>query len=360
VNNREDVLSVIQAHASRAMSFEGFLESLKTDHHGIPCWSLQAIVNSYRVVPHKIETDTDSTLDSNPNPNSNPDSYPNSNLNNNAHKNDSYNNDSNNNDSNTNKEGAKRCQIRVYVAYCATHLYMYDTYEARMPSWDVDPDDILIPNLDPNPDPDPDSNPNPTTFEDIDQERDEEEEKKEKDIVEEIEEEERKVMTLVEFEEYCCNNGNARPYNQDRNKTFTERFIFDEFKELLSAKEIIRNCVKEAMVALRIAILHKINSDPELNSDSNPIGKEMAIAGIDLMIDVPIGYDSNVRSKSVLTAYILEINNNPAMPGENKRMSVSYKEHLITFVKNLLLLGVCEDNSITSSRLSQLGFELVW
>ena len=199
---------------------------------------------------------------------------------------------------------------------------------------------------------------------------------------------------MEEFEEYCCSSSGARPYNKDRNKSVTDRFIVDELNELLCAKDIIGKTVCEAMKALRIPILQHLensigsiissdhgentniskddsenngtneskndseNSSSSSNKSTNT-HQEMAIAGIDLMLE--ISTENNEKNSSqertpVLTASILEINNNPAMAGESKTMSVKYKEHLITFAKNILLLGL--DNEECNSE--HYNFELLW
>jgi D-alanine-D-alanine ligase-like ATP-grasp enzyme len=67
---------------------------------------------------------------------------------------------------------------------------------------------------------------------------------------------------------------------------------------------------------------------------------QVAIAGVDLLLD------------SDLKATIVEINNNPAMPGESKNMSSRYKQHLIDFVGDIFQLGV--------GRVSETKFDLLW
>ena len=60
VYSESDVLAIIKAHADRAKTFPGFLDSLSRDHGNVPSWSLQSVVNSYRTlgesnsgVPHR-------------------------------------------------------------------------------------------------------------------------------------------------------------------------------------------------------------------------------------------------------------------------------------------------------------------
>jgi hypothetical protein len=346
VYSESDVLAIMKAHADRAKTFPGFLDSLRRDHGNVPSWSLQSVVNSYRTlgesngaVPyHCTDGSTKKT-----------------------------------------EIAQKRCQIRVYVVCRDSHLYMYDTYEARIPSWDIDLDKEL--------------SSNPT-----------DEAVWANNGVQEIGEEE--PMTVDEFESYCCAGCQGRPYNKDRNKYVTERFIFDELDDIVFAKEVVGNCVREAMIALQKPISAQmapakkqintfniqININPavdheiddvklrnqeshedhnknhstleqtSLNDDDNGFKNrvEMAIAGIDLMLEIfeEKGDDEGAITRGPhgprLSAYILEINNNPAMPGESKKMSVKYKQHLSTFVKRSILLGLGETNT------EKLGFEHIW
>lgn len=346
VYSESDVLAIIKAHAFRAKTFPGFLDSLRRDHGNVPCWSLQSVVNSCRTFGRSNNGVPDDGTD----------------------------------DSMMSSEIAqKRCQIRVYVVCRDRHLYMYDTYEARIPSWDIDLDEQL--------------NQHPTV-----------EAAGGSDILQDINEEE--PMTVDEFELYCCAGSHGRPYNKDRNKYITERFIFEELDDLLIAKEVVGNCVRQAMVALQQPILaqittetneinlvsKQIDSNTVVDSDSdysasrnqdfhedskkshhteeqiyhnneNDFSKnraEMAIAGIDLMVEIfddkeDIEADVTLPLKGPrLSAYILEINNNPAMPGENKKMSMKYRQHLSTFVKHTIQLGL---GGIDAEK---LGFECIW
>jgi hypothetical protein len=342
VYSERDVLAIIKAHAGRAKTFPGFLDSLKRDHGNIPSWSLQSVVNSYRIIGNSNGVVHDhGTIDS----------------------------------TKKAEPAQKRCQIRVYVVCRGRHLYMYDTYEARIPSWDIDLDKQL--------------DKNPT-----------DEAEGTNDRVQDSSEEE--PMTIDEFELYCCAGSHGRPYNKDRNKYITERFIFEELDDLIFAKEVVGNCVREAMIVLQKPILAQMSSgtkeineiygDPVVKNDSDDVAlrnkelhgvheknqptleqiyqndennnsenrAEMAIAGIDLMLEIfedeeDDHVDTTTRPRGPrLSAYILEINNNPAMPGENKKMSTKYRQHLVTFVKHTLQLGLGETNT------EKLGFEHIW
>ena len=194
---------------------------------------------------------------------------------------------------------------------------------------------------------------------------------------------EEKTMTVEEFETYCCSGGNARPYNQDRNKSITERFIFDELPELEFAKDTVGNCVRDAMKALKFPILHQINSNCQATDStrpqnfpagekstlsdgipgtcsSNPSTSEVAICGIDLMLEIIesdfIAENGELfqSSKPQFNAFILEVNNNPAMAANGKLMSLKYRDHLIQFVKHTLLLGLDESTPCNHN------FEYLW
>ena len=392
VYNKHDVLSVIKAHADRAKSFAGFLDLLQRDHGGhIPCWSLQSLVNSHRVDvgEHPLQNESSAITSKIT-----------------ITEQDESDSKENNNDYSKNKnKNKKRCQIRVYVVCRGMHLYMYHTYEARMPSWDVDLDEELIPNEEKN----KNKNEHSTTTKSAQLEK--KNVLSDTDEIVEKEEVEEKTMTVEEFEEYCCSDSGARPYNLERNKSVTERYVFDELSDLTHAKDVVGNCVREAMLALKNPIQQQINPNlnfinsvwqqiygtPQPDAESENVhnnneissllnfddiyrnseqnaggidGKiEMAIAGIDLMLEVMDENDSDNENENKnstglkngnsintpqLNAYILEINNNPAMAGENKKMSVRYKNHLRLFVKNILLLGLGEQNN------EELGFESIW
>ena len=58
----------------------------------------------------------------------------------------------------------------------------------------------------------------------------------------------------------------------------------------------------------------------------------MAFLGIDLVVEKIA--DGTFRS------YIVEVNNNPAMAPEAKKMSSKYKTHLIEFVESVIKLGL--------------------
>jgi hypothetical protein len=272
VTEKHHALSIVQAHATRAQQFDGFLEGLRRDHDGmVPSWSLQALVQPRRL-----------------------------------------------------SSGRRRCQVRAYVVVCerpgcGVQLYCYRDLEVRMPSWDIDLDATInapavsAPVL-------------PET-----------EGKLQQDFIT------GQTLSVAEFEEYCCANGVGRPYNKDRNKTETDRLMLDEVPELVPLKGALTANVREAMVALQPAIMNYCSS-PGIDNKSRT---QMAIAGLDLLVD-----ESG-------QAYLIEINNNPAMPQATKKMSPLYRSHLITMAGNMIKLGLVygvgqEDDA------SFLGFERLW
>jgi hypothetical protein len=370
VYDQNDVLSIIKAHADRAKTFDGFMDSLRRDHNGnIPCWSLQSLLKSYRVVG-ECSVSQENQLSSSHNTVKDALKYPSRSL-------------------------TKRCQIRVYVVSCGLHLYMYDTYEARLPSWNIDLEGVLTAAS-----PTQGVSLNTTTTTTTSQSNERMTQEVISDTQESLDslgESAEETMTVDEFETYCCSGGNARPYNQDRNKSITERFIFEELPDLEFAKETVGNCVRDAMKALHVPILHQMNANSQVanpsevgvihGSDSGRLQNltsiekftlsdklqdgcisnlddksptEMAICGIDIMLESVendfIGEEEKFSksSKPEFRAFILEVNNNPAMASNGKLMSIKYRKHLIQFVKNSLLLGLGESN------ISDLNFEYLW
>jgi hypothetical protein len=223
--------------------------------------------------------------------------------------------------------GNQRCQLRAYVITMNKNLYVYKDVEVRMPSWgEVDLDEVL------------------SQAEGSAHERD-------------------RTManpggaTVEAFEEECTAQGNAIPYNQGRNKAETNRLMLEEVPEILYMKAAILYCVREAMAALQptiTACFEKGQAKDKESSSSSCSGsgdefdiQEMAIAGIDLMLDVEDSADEQAQhgegdifEKPKLIPRIVELNNNPAMPAPTKQMSDAYRNHLVDLVQNIVQLGV--------------------
>jgi hypothetical protein len=119
-------------------------------------------------------------------------------------------------------------------------------------------------------------------------------------------------------------------------------------------KDEIFNVMREALIALQPSITATINS----NNDNSAKYNEglitnhcnMAVAGVDIILhDISSSLDFNNHdvnssdeeiSRPKLVPKILELNNNPAMPSVDKKMSDMYKRHLVSFVGNLISLGL--------------------
>lgn len=269
VSSKADVLSIIKAHFAKAEASPGFFDSLRQDHRGcIPAWSLQAVIPSVLL--------------------------------------------SNN----------RKCQVRAYVVYCNSELFLYSDYEVRQPMW-VKPEDAAG------------------------------------DVEESIESQEVISPTLQADLDFCskCADG-ARPYNLRRSKTHTERMMITEVDGMLgeeSTKDKITDVMLTAFRALKPKILtesiHPLQADRDIlqPKSSSPMSStssesfpgclqneeyqqnvsEMAIIGVDLIIEA-----------GTMQPYIVEVNNNPAMPAPNKTMTVLYRQHLVEFVASLISLGV--------------------
>ena len=227
VDSPDQVSAIAKAHAEKANSTPGFVDSLMTSYGRIPSWSLQSIIKSKRT------------------------------------------------------RGGHKFQIRAYVAARDEHLYLYPNFEVRVPSW---AEDTSI------------SQP---------------------------------VSEALDFDMKMADTCGARPYNHSRVKAKTGRFMLSEIEELrgigLEAK--VTDLIMKAMLRLQplIEAQRSKGTFPEVGGLQLC---QMAVAGIDVMLseeEVP---------------YIVELNNNPAMPGEDKRMSEDYRRHLVTFVQSLILHGL--------------------
>lgn len=125
-------------------------------------------------------------------------------------------------------------------------------------------------------------------------------------------------------EEAFCAGSTARPYNHGRLKANTERILIDEIAELKAGQEALSECTFKAFRALRPDIESRMEEIVNLDSTSC----RLAVAGVDLLLT------------SDYKAYIVEINNNPAMPGETKKMSRAYRKHLKDLVSDIVKLGL--------------------
>jgi hypothetical protein len=61
-------------------------------------------------------------------------------------------------------------------------------------------------------------------------------------------------LSVDDFDEVCCAGTSARPYNKDRNKSVTRRFVLEEVEQLRGEHEAIAQCVRQAMLALEVRL----------------------------------------------------------------------------------------------------------
>lgn len=167
----------------------------------------------------------------------------------------------------------RKTQVRVYVVICDKVCYIYNQFEVRIPLWNKS-----------------------------------------------------KEQFSTGIEDDIINDNDAVPYNQNRDKIATERFLIEEIEELKDSKECIFGTVFKAMQHLNQDLIQFTDDSSSFN-DHYCIG----IAAIDLVLE-------NHETKQ--SAYILEFNNNPAMPSVNKQMSLKYKQHLFEFVRGLVMLSI--------------------
>ena len=272
VTSKADVLSIIKAHRKKAESTDGFLDALRDDHRGaIPSWSLQ------KIIPSVV-------------------------LRNN-----------------------RKCQVRAYIIYCDSELYLYSDYEVRQPMW------IKLDNGSEG------VGGNASSTDKV-------------------------APTLQADLNFCtdCKDG-AKPYNYRRSKTHTERMMISEADGMLGTQatyDKITHVMLSAFRALKPKILSEslhpdeadrrifqsqTESNTQVNSACNSESfpdclkttpykqkiAELAIIGADLIIE-----------QETMQPYIVEINNNPAMPAPTKTMTDLYRDHLMKFVASVIAVGI--------------------
>ena len=206
----------------------------------------------------------------------------------------------------------RRSQFRVYCVYSQLPkkaVYIYNQVEVRLPEWNIDLDSLL-------------------------------------GITSE-----KRLNDGHDFD--LC-----RPYNEGRNKTLTDRVTLMEISKQLELElglmegestklqDKILSHVLHTMQALQEQIISNVKPPEELpfpvsssstsfTSLSDLSRNEVAVVGIDILLS------------STGQPYILEFNNNPAMPQQHKRMSDAYKEHLINLMSSIKKL-VCHHTNENS------------
>lgn len=222
----------------------------------------------------------------------------------------------------------RKCQVRAYIILCDSELYLYTNYEVRQPMWvksENQEEGAAIP------------------AEDI-------------------------APTLQADLDFCsnCTDG-ARPYNLRRSKTHTERMVITEVEGMLgeeSTRDNITSVMLTAFRALKPKILSESYHSLETNRDillpissTNESAAHSFVHGEDCghkefpkLLETStyqqhiaemaiIGADLIIEAKS-MRPYIVEVNNNPAMPAPHKTMTPKYRRHLVEFAASLILLGV--------------------
>ena len=291
---------IVRNHAQIAQAKAGFMEDLSSSFYGtagtsVLSWSLQDVISGVRV--HSPEDVAQSELE------------------------------------------LRRCQVRAYVVMVSGALYLYDTYEVRLPCWDTDLDTQLAEEFSlyhgnsGNPGTDAAHQPQWSTA----------------------------------LENTYCGSGHGRPYNEGRNKAKTERYVLSELPELAGSDRAITSCMEGLFGVLKpvvlerhrrpipqgqkelshvfdaTAILHAVRS--AMHSDTTHSGSvlgssnlaEVAVVGVDLVL-TRLNSETEQRD---FAAHVVEINNNPAMPAaQGKHMSQLYRQHLVRFVGSTMQLAL--------------------
>ena len=179
---------------------------------------------------------------------------------------------------------SQKCQFRVYLIACNEEIYAYHQIEVRIPTWD-----------------------NQQSVDSA-------------------------ISTALAFDQTMCANSTALPYNHQRIKTETKRFLLQEMHDLDVGKiqNSIRSLITKAFSSLQNHFLQTFRKHSMRSDVFHPSFEllELAVSGVDVMVD------DDYR------AFIIELNNNPAMPASNKQMSTAYRAHLITFLKDLITFGM--------------------
>ena len=268
-----------------------------------------------------------------------------------------------------------KCQIRAYVVLVDGEMYLYPVYEVRLPIWSIPLDDILASESAQGDDDDPlpPSSGRVTQWSDS-------------------------------VEQLCVGSGRARPYNEGRDKKRTRRLLLSEIEELrqAGAEEAVRSCVQGFFGGLTELITERrqrneggrnssSSSSSSSSSDSSSsssrgrnfvdgdgtvtcpsiVRKSVAILGVDLVISEKSCSSSSSSSSSSsggssdssssnsssssgggddgsrLDAFIVEVNNNPAMPSPAKHsMSEQYRQHLVDLAAAIIGLGLSHCNAL--------------
>ena len=188
--------------------------------------------------------------------------------------------------------GLRKSQVRAYLVKCGGHLFVYHSIEVRLPTW--------------------------ASGEDTKQT------------------DQRVAIDSAEF----TGEGSAVPYNENRDKAGTMRYLLEELPELRQARKVVLDVMMQAAARVLSAekgqfssIAAPFVSDLGKKEEDEDCNHNMAVVGVDLLVESGEGRGTR--------AYILEYNNNPAMPQRGKhRMSTLYEQHLVALAGHLITLGM--------------------
>jgi hypothetical protein len=276
----------------------------------------------------------------------------------------------------------RRCQVRAYVVLINGALYLYSTYEVRLPAWDASLDTLLATEhvmycgaaAEARKDdaqreaPDDSCGKGNIPAHDSDNTA--------VPAGEDAAAEQPHTPTWsYDLENTYCGTARARPYNECRNKGCTERYLLSELPQLLGSETAVTECMVGLCSRLKPVLLHRyalsaaqkagdsVGSRPELShvfdcaairavlagAATEPVASstadtsaasapgapqlsEVAIIGADLVLTCNDG---------AYTAHIVEVNNNPAMPAETgKHMSTRYRERLKQMVAAIMQVAI--------------------
>jgi hypothetical protein len=291
----------------------------------------------------------------------------------------------------------RRCQVRAYVVLINGALYLYSTYEVRLPAWDASLDTLLTAEHAMYCDAADEARKDAIQgrahggtvnipADDIDNAT---------ATVDAATKQPHTPTWSYDLENTYCGTGRARPYNECRNKGCTERYLLSELPQLQGSETAVTECMVGLCSRLKPVLLHRyalsaaqkatdsLGSRPELShvfdsaairavlagADTVPAASntadttaaftpggpklsEVAIIGADLVLTCNDG---------AYTAHVVEVNNNPAMPAETgKHMSARYRQHLTSMVAAMMQVAIHHGDGhdgVSSSELpAKLGF----
>jgi hypothetical protein len=271
----------------------------------------------------------------------------------------------------------RRCQVRAYVVLINGALYLYSTYEVRLPAWDASLDTLLVTEH--------------AMYCDAAREarKDAVQDRAHGGTVEipahDIVNATATVDAAIEqphtptwsydLENTYCGTGHARPYNECRNKGCTERYLLSELPQLRGSETAVTECMVGLCGRLKPVLQHRyalsaaqkaadsLGSRPELSHVFDSAAIRAVLAGAELAPAASNTADTTAASApgrpklsevaiigadlvltcndGASTAHVVEVNNNPAMPAETgKHMSARYRQHLTSMVAAMMQVAI--------------------